>query len=134
MEKTEKTRRNTKQKALVLETVMERCDHPSADDIFLAVRQKDTHVSRATVYRNLKELSQSGKVNHIRVPGADRYDSRLDMHYHIKCMHCGSVEDIILDYSDDIDRRAQEVVDYANIHHETLFEGICPECRKMLLK
>lgn len=134
MEASDKQRRNTKQKALVLAVVKGRFDHPSAEDIYLSARGEDSHVSRATVYRNLKELSLSGQVNHIKVPGADRYDSRLDMHYHIICTMCSKVTDLPLEYSDDIDRAAGSVSDYIDIHHSTVFEGICPECRKLHLK
>ena len=49
-------RRNTKQRALVLDAVRARCDHPTAEDIYLDVRRQDDRISRATVYRNLRLL------------------------------------------------------------------------------
>ena len=53
-------RRNTRQRQLVLDAVRELDDHPTADEVYLRVREKDEHVSRGTVYRNLHILVESG--------------------------------------------------------------------------
>ncbi len=127
-------RRNTRQKTLVLETVREHHDHPTADDIYLDVRKKDDRVSKGTVYRNLKELSRVGLVNHIKVPGADRYDLRTDMHYHIMCTICGSVVDVPIEYEETIDTSAGVATGFLVTRHRTVFEGICPQCLKSGLK
>ena len=52
-------RRNTRQRQLVLEAVQELCDHPTADEIYLRVREQDDHISRGTVYRNLHLLADT---------------------------------------------------------------------------
>ncbi len=39
-------RRNTRQRQLVLEAVQQPCDHPTADEIYLRVREQDDHISR----------------------------------------------------------------------------------------
>lgn len=123
-------RRNTKQKALVLETVQEHRDHPTADMIYVDVRKKNNKVSKGTVYRNLNELSRLDKVNQLKVPGADRFDLRVDNHYHILCTKCGIVEDVNIDYSDALNREAEKVSGYIVTKHRTLFEGICPKCQQ----
>ena len=57
----------------VLEAVRERCDHPTADEIFADVRERAPRVSRATVYRNLRTLARDGQILTIPVAGsADR--------------------------------------------------------------
>ena len=127
-------RRNTKQKALVLETVREHTDHPTAEDIYFCVRAKDGRVSKGTVYRNLKELSRTGEINHIKVPGADRYDLRTDLHYHIMCVHCLSVTDVPVEYESALDTLAGKATGYSVYRHRTVFEGVCPECLSRGLK
>ena len=127
-------RRNTKQKTLVLETVREHTDHPTAEDIYLDVRARDPHVSKGTVYRNLKELSRTGEVNHIKVPGADRYDLRTDFHYHIMCVHCLRVTDVPVGYESALDCEAGKATGYSVYRHRTVFEGVCPECLERGLK
>ena len=56
-----KQQRNTRQRQLVLDAVRARCDHPSADQIYLDVRAVDDRISRGTVYRNLKVLVEAGR-------------------------------------------------------------------------
>ena len=81
--------RNSKQRQLILDAVKGRCDHPTADQIYLEVREKDEKISRGTVYRNLGLLSENGQIANVKVPAADRYDLRTDYHYHLVCTCCG---------------------------------------------
>ena len=74
--------RDTKQRKMVLEAVLSRCDHPTADQIYSDLRMKDDKISRGTVYRNLGILAEDGDITNVKVPAADRFDSRLDRHYH----------------------------------------------------
>lgn len=109
---------------------MARCDHPSADDIYLDVRAKDDRISRGTVYRNLNVLSEKEEITHVRVPGSDRYDSRLEKHYHMICYSCGSVTDVPVPYDSDIDGELRKVTGFDINRHRLIFEGTCPECQK----
>ena len=121
--------RDTHQRRLVLEAVRSRTDHPSADDIYLSVREKDARVSRGTVYRNLSVLTQSGDISHVKVPSADRYDLRLDRHYHLFCTGCGSVCDAPIPYREDYDLQVEAETDFKIQRHRTVFEGLCSQCR-----
>ena len=125
-----KQTRDTKQRRLVLEAVRSRCDHPSADEIYIDVREKDGKISRGTVYRNLNVLSQSGEIRHIKVPAADRYDVRLDNHYHMFCVGCGTVIDAPLCYNEDFDKEVERDTGFKIERHRTVFEGLCPKCRE----
>ena len=52
--------RNTIQCTLVLETVNKLPGHVTADEIYEAIAKEHPTISRATVYRNLNRLSQTG--------------------------------------------------------------------------
>lgn len=123
-----KNQRYSRQRQLVLEAVLSRRDHPSADEIYLDVRTRDSRISRGTVYRNLRLLSENGEIMHVKVPSADRYDWRLDKHYHLICTECGRVSDIALEYDPKFDERVFEETGYAINRHRIVFEGVCPEC------
>ncbi len=127
-------RRNTRQKEIVLEEVQSRFDHPSAQEIYSEVRKKDSRISKGTVYRNLKELTRTGQINHIPVPGADRYDLRVERHYHIMCVSCGSLVDACVEYENELDDTVGVKNGYIVLGHQTVFEGICPQCQKSGLK
>lgn len=125
-------RRNTRQRQLVLDAVRSRCDHPTADQVYQAVRAQDCHVSRATVYRNLHLLADAGDILSIKVPGGERFDLRADAHPHIICSSCGRVADVPFErggaYEDTLDERASLVTSWQVSTHSLVFTGLCPHC------
>ena len=123
-----KKQRNSKQRQLVLNAVSARCDHPTADQIYLDVRTKDDKISRGTVYRNLGILSDNNQIGHVKVSAADRYDSRLDRHYHLLCTACGRVFDAPLRYHPEYDEWIASETGFQISRHRMVFEGLCPEC------
>ncbi|MDD3362314.1 MAG: transcriptional repressor [Hespellia sp.] len=124
-----KQHRNTKQRQLVLEAVRSRKDHPTADQIYQDLKMIDDKISRATVYRNLNYLAEAGEILHVKVPSADRYDWRLDFHYHLFCTGCEAVSDLPLVYNQKLDQEVTEKTSYVIERHRTVFEGICPACQ-----
>lgn len=124
-----KQRRETKQRQLTLQAVRAYTDHPSANQIYEEVHALNKHISRGTVYRNLNCLAEDGEICHVRVPGADRYDLRTDLHCHIFCTVCGAVYDAPLAYQAALDDQVAAATGFAVQRHRLLFEGICPTCR-----
>ena len=114
---------------MILDAVMTRCDHPTADQIYLDVRAKDDKISRGTVYRNLGILSEKDEITNVKVPAADRYDSRLDRHYHIFCTGCGKVFDAPLKYREQYDEQIEKETGFKINRHRLIFEGLCAECK-----
>ena len=115
---------------MVLQAVQARCDHPTADRVYADVRAKDPKVSHGTVYRNLNCLSEDGIICHVRVPGADRYDLRTELHYHIFCVKCKKVTDVPEPYKTYLDEETMKKSGYSIIRHRLVFEGVCPECMR----
>ena len=122
-------RRYTRQRRLVLRAVQARCDHPTAEQIYETVHAADPKISHGTVYRNLNCLSEDGAISHVRVPGADRYDLRTELHYHIFCIKCRRVIDAPFPYKPFLDEEMTKQSGCDIIRHRLLFEGICPDCK-----
>ena len=123
-----KQQRNSRQRQMVLEAVRGRCDHPTADQIYLDVRARDEKISRGTVYRNLGVLSEDGEITDAKVPAADRYDSRLDRHYNLFCTGCGRVFDAPVPYQMQFDAQVAQQTGFKVNRHRVVFEGLCPVC------
>lgn len=122
--------RYSKQRELVLQTVEELCDHPTAEEIFDKAAPECPGLSLGTVYRNLNSLVDAGKVRRVSIPGkADRFDHTLRWHSHLYCSACGNVVDADVDEKQvmKLVRRQKDVVvqDCAVV----LF-GLCEECAK----
>ena len=91
----EKQLRMTSQRFCIMEYLVRRPVHATADEIFQAINQTDPRASRATVYNSLNALSKAGLVREISLDGkATLFDSNLHRHHHFVCDHCGSVEDV----------------------------------------
>lgn len=129
MSESAKLQRDTRQRRIVYDAVMRHWDHPCADTIYMDVHARDSKISKATVYRNLKVLSENREILHVKVPGADRYDRTLKNHYHVICTRCGAVADAPVAYLAENDARTAEETGFLISRHQTVFEGICPDCR-----
>jgi Fe2+ or Zn2+ uptake regulation protein len=87
--------RFTEQRAAVYRYLAGTDVHPTADEVFLAVRRSLPVISLATVYKSLETLVGCGLA--VKLTYADqsaRYDGRTDPHHHARCIVCGSVTDI----------------------------------------
>ena len=123
--------RNTIQSALVLETVNKLPGHVTADEIYEAIAKEHPTISRATVYRNLNRLSQTGKIRRIEIPGgADRFEHWCHPHYHIKCELCGRIFDVDMEYIPHLEDKIRDTHGFQLTGHDILFTGICPQCRE----
>ena len=127
-----KQKRNSRQRQMILDAVSKRHDHPTADEIYLDVRAKDEKISRGTVYRNLGVLTENRESSHVKLPPADRYDCRIDYHYHLLCTECNKVFDAPHIYHREFDEKAAEDTGFLIKRHRVVFEGVCPECRKKM--
>lgn len=88
--------RFTEQRAAVFRYLSSTDGHPTADEVFTAVRVQIADISLATVYKALETLVSCGLAR--KLPWGDesaRYDARMDEHFHARCLACGRVRDVI---------------------------------------
>ena len=124
------TKRNTIQRALVLDAVRALQCHATADEVYDAIRKQHASISRGTVYRNLIWLSDIGEIRKIAMPsGADRYDHQCHEHYHARCVGCGRVFDVEIAYMTDLESKVNEAHGFEFTGHDVIFSGKCPECK-----
>lgn len=84
----------TKQLSLILE-ITGKCNHLTADQIFLEAKKRMPTIAIGTIYRNLNALVEKGMLKRVKIPSIpDRFDSTLEKHEHLFCDCCGSLKDI----------------------------------------
>jgi Fur family peroxide stress response transcriptional regulator len=120
----------TTQRRAVFEAILERTDHPTAEQLYRAVRVQLPQISRMTVHRILGNFVTLGLVTRTCHPGsAARFDPELGQHHHLVCMDCGRIIDVVdtrlnrLPWPD-ISPREFQIEDY-HIH----FRGRCGRCQ-----
>ncbi|HUH14110.1 MAG TPA: transcriptional repressor [Longimicrobiales bacterium] len=87
--------RFTEQRAAVFRFLAGTEIHPTADEVFTAVRGEISDISLATVYKSLETLVGCGLATKLTYgDGSARYDGRTDEHHHARGVRCGAVLDL----------------------------------------
>jgi Fur family transcriptional regulator, peroxide stress response regulator len=96
--------RCTPQRFAVYQQLCESAEHPSAEDVFHAVRAQIPKISLATVYKALEALVAVGVATKLSAGGGTRarYDARRDEHYHFRCLRSGTVHDLPTQFDPDL--------------------------------
>lgn len=125
--------RNTRQRAYIFKEVSERCDHPTARDVYMAVRKKLPNISLTTVYRNLTNLAEEGLILRIAVPSSpERFDKTVGAHIHRLCDECKEFSDLPADSClfDMIKKTMYESDGFNASGMDLVIRGKCSECAK----
>lgn len=121
--------KHSKQRDSIKEFLATRKDHPTADTVYMNVRQSFPHISLGTVYRNLTLLADLGEIARLRVgDGVDHFDYDTTPHYHFVCSECGAVIDLDMTVMDQITEAARENFDGEIEGQVTWFYGRCSKC------
>jgi len=123
-------RRNTIQKELVLNAVLEMHRHVTAEEVYNFIKNEHPTIGKGTVYRNLGILVDEGKVRKVEIPGgADCFDFMLKKHYHVKCIKCGSVFDVDMDEIKELESLIHDKQGFEFLDYDILFKAICRGCQ-----
>ena len=122
--------RFTEQRAAIFRYLAHTDVHPTADEVFLAVRKDLPALSLATVYKSLETLVGCGLA--VKLSYADnsaRYDGRTDPHHHARCVSCERV----LDLPGEISSREIEALrgtagEFTVTGYRLELSGYCPAC------
>lgn len=121
----------SKQRETVLQTLRENVVHPTAEYIYDIMRKTDKSVSLATLYRNLNQLTEAGKIKKIEgLENSAHYDHNIHEHYHFICTECKRVFDIPVDVAGDIVKNTEEKTGFVIQSHDVIFHGLCNDCKK----
>src|SRR4051812_49374336 len=89
--------RPTPQREVVFKIILEKRDHPTADEIFARVKSQMPTISLATVYNCLETLVRGGLVRQVNLERAPtRYCPNLREHAHFHDETTGKVHDVQL--------------------------------------
>src|SRR5215471_1692203 len=89
--------RFTPQREHVYSVLLQKRDHPTAEEVFIRVKHEMPEISMATVYNCLDALVRCRLVRQVTVErGAARFCPNMREHCHFYCDKCQSVFDIAL--------------------------------------
>ncbi|KXZ17227.1 Fur family transcriptional regulator [Bacillus nakamurai] len=114
---------------LAIYCYLSKIQHPTAEELYQALKINFPTVSQATVYNTLRYYKKEGLVRELNFGENTRYDSASDDHYHVICKKCGKVADFHYPYLHEVEEFAEKITNYKT-HHRLEFYGICDSCRK----
>jgi len=126
-----KTLKYSRQRESIKACLMSRYDHPTADELYMSIREEFPNISLGTVYRNLNLLVELGEIRKLKYgDGADHFDADITPHYHFVCNSCGAVLDLPLEPLQGVNEAAAECLGCEVDNHDIHFSGTCQECLK----
>lgn len=122
--------RYTEQRAAVYGYLRRTTSHPTADDVFTAVRTQIPDISLATVYKSLETLVGCGLAGKLTYgDGSARYDGRTDPHHHARCVACGAVMDVPGRLEAEVLERLGPVPGFEVEGYRLELVGVCDDCQ-----
>ncbi len=118
--------RYSKQREAIIKLLSSTTSHPDAEWLYVRLREEYPNISLGTVYRNLRQLSQSGEILEIHSKGISHFDATTDEHYHMYCNKCGGIFDID---REKVNVRVSESEDYSVSGFSLLLKGLCSDCK-----
>ena len=124
------TLKRSRQRDAILAFLKTRKDHPTADTVYMSVREEFPNISLGTVYRNLTLLTDLGMIQKLSMGAGvpDRFDAPMVPHYHFVCTECGNVMDLDMNTMEEVNRIAGAGFDGYIAGHVTYFYGQCNHC------
>lgn len=124
-----RTLNKSKQRDAILNYLIPRTDHPTADEVYNAIKKDFPNISLGTVYRNLSLLAELGIIQKISCgDSSEHFDGNPEPHNHFICSDCYSVIDLKMDSIDFINTLASTNFDGKILGHNIYFYGKCEKC------
>jgi Fur family peroxide stress response transcriptional regulator len=120
--------RFTPQRQQVYDVLLQKRDHPTAEEVFIRAKQAMPDISMATVYNCLDALVQCDLVRQVQLErGATRFCPNMEEHCHYYCDECGTVFDVALTGNSAVVPRPKG---FKIDHYEIAVHGLCADCAK----
>ncbi len=125
--------KHSRQRDAIVETFFEMGGHVPIEELVARVRQRDGHISVATVYRTMKLLAECG----LALPrqfgdGQTRYEpASVDAHHHdhLICTGCGAIVEFENEDIEALQLRVARSHGFEVESHKLELYGRCAGCR-----
>jgi Fur family ferric uptake transcriptional regulator len=126
--------RLTPEREAILTEVFAEHDHFDIDELFIRLRQKGRRISRASIYRSLPLLVESGLVNEVYFEDGHLHYEHVyghEHHCHLRCLSCRKVIDFSCDREvEEAEKRVGRANAFETVGHRLEIYGYCFQCRE----
>lgn len=124
---------HSKQRDVIMEYLKSTVSHPTADEVYKNVKEKQPDISLGTVYRNLNLLADKNMILRLHMSdGIDRFDADISEHHHLYCRKCKRVYDLKMKKEVDMGKLVKAVDNCGNSVEGCVifFHGVCEKCKE----
>jgi Fur family ferric uptake transcriptional regulator len=122
----------TSERRALFDEIFGRHEHLEADELLVRLRARHAKISRATIYRTLELLVDSGIVGRVRIGDQGYRYERLragDHHEHLICDFCGRVIEFFEPRIESLQDEVAARYGFILLSHSHQMRGICRACR-----
>jgi len=119
----------------IIATVFSTKEHFTADELLQWARRRDKSVSRATVYRTLPLLTESGLVREMDFGKEHKYYdpnyAERPHHNHIICLDCGKIVEFDSPEIEQVEKELSRRLGFLAKTHRLQITATCEEFRRL---
>lgn len=122
----------TKPRLIIMEAVFENHEHFNVDDLYEQIRKKHKNVSRATIYRTVPLLVESGLIKQsLRCESKDIYEHTYghEKHLHFICNNCKKIIEAEFKDVEKLMREIAKTKDFEISEFNLGAHGLCKNCQ-----
>lgn len=128
----------TKQKSYILNLLTQNKDnHMTAEQMLDILKQSDTPVGKATLYRFLDILVENGTIKRYNLDNGSYCYQYVDEHahecrqlYHLRCNVCGQIFHTDDETIKKMNGKIEKELDFKIDQTKTIFYGTCKKCQQ----
>lgn len=125
--------RNTPERELIIEEIFSKQDHFDIDELYLRLREKNRKISKASIYRTIPLLIESGLVQEVFFEDGHFHYEHMhgrEHHCHLYCLTCRKIVEFRDRYLKTIEEKLSRKFNFDITNHKLEVYGYCEKCRK----
>ncbi len=116
----------SEQRLLIYDYLHKHHNHPTADNIYMALTPNNKTLSKTTVYNTLKLFVSKGVATIVNIEDNEvRYDADTSIHGHFKCKNCGG----LFDFTVVNEIQTKGLDDFQIDEYHINLKGYCKVCK-----
>lgn len=123
----------TKQREIILETILNSEKHLSAEELYNLIQEKypEEKIGIATVYRAVSFLEESKLISSISLDkDTKKFETNFkDHHDHLICIKCNKIVEFVNDKIEKEQEKIAKKQGFDLLEHDMYLYGVCKDCQ-----